>query len=895
MNLIQDLRDGQAGLTGALFSTYTFAPEYFEQMVRYHVADRGAGTTVVVFTDAETYQTTLEEEAVSIGNQYQLAPVTVPNRTYHPKLCYLAGEEYAVGYVGSVNLTQRGINSNRELLTKVRCTSGDVKALGDALASGGELDADEQATARKVSVLYGVHQFYAQLLEVSNGDRIGQVARSHVGDVLEAASWLAEIGSELSDYSQVNTTSSLVHNFETPLWPQVKAELDRREESFRQVDIAVPYYGQTLDVPERIMDVSDSVTLWLQRGSTSIDTDQLADLVDRPGLTLRVYDESRFVHGKWLRIETDTATYSLLGSQNASRSAMLESASRPKDGAGGTGNVEVSLLQRRGSTDAFDDIIGDTQFENIEEYTGELPSASFRDPGNPQAAPTDGTVLELDSVSFRPDLTESAGTLRIAARRRSILPADPDERCLEVAPDMSDEIVIPLRSIHAVESETAAHSVDDWRTAIYERPIHRSKWVDALSGSVTAQLRWSDERSAQRWVEYHAVEAGENARAAEDAGANAIITNLSRLLQGDQDEIEDALASLQSVVASLDALSGEPLYSVESGQLQTPLPTSEAPDSDDGSVTPTATHPSWSGSTNEEDAESLVESFLDGWAGEVSVHRDQLLQERDFTESMPPDPETVTNQNITVTQHLASRLGALNTVTPYLDALDTHLQRQSDVDVSLDAVVRDLPERYRSLYLERTTVGSGETFLDSQLWGFLDRAGRVATDEYCGTERFHMALHDSIGAAIVTAAVICESQLDCYDPLADESANWPLARQYLMTLPESAPPELDQPILEWGVAQVDAAMDPIEVTMTESGTKELWSLVADALQYESDLRSVVGRFYARVILLGTDTRGKWTDMEIPIEVLESMQMYADELGRSIPETTLSTWELSSTH
>lgn len=898
MNLIQELRDGNAGLTGALFSTYTFTSEYFERMILKNVVERGVGSTVVVFTDEETYRNTLGTDSANIGNSYQLAPVSVPNRTYHAKICYLTGTEHAIGYVGSSNLTQRGLNSNREMLTRIRCDKDEVDALRDtSFDSVDDLNESQQETVRSIALLRGIHQYYQRLLEVPNSKNIGRIAQSHTETALDDADWIADTDDLMIDPTQQESFNRVVHNIDTPLWEQLQAQITQRNESIKSVDIAVPYYGQTVDVPNRFVENSEAVTLWLQKDETRVDSNEIKNLLSDENVSIKLYEDSRFVHGKWFRVETDVATYSLMGSPNASQSALLKPASGGPNGTSATGNIEMALLQRRPGTKAFDDVLDEERFDIVSEHTTTIPDIDFPDPSKPESNQSPDTPVRLNSISFRPDVTESAGELTVSFERRSSLIDSPDQVFVCVNTETGDDVEIPLRSQDASQIEAEGKTDAEWENEVYERTIYQQEWVDQLSSGGTASILWGESESDHRWVQYDAVDSDKDqtTRTADDAGANAVVTNLSKLLLGDEETTEQALASLQGVLASLNALSGNPIQTQGPEIVTSPKPQPDETDDGQGdqtssSVTPTATHTTWQGSTSEEDAGSLVESFLDGWSGKVKDHREQLVASQEVEVGGDPT-KTITDHNIAVVKDLGRQLGALNTVTACLDVLNEYGNDRHRIADTFEEITRDLPNRYRDIYFDQTKVGGGGgSFLDSDLWGFLDYAQRICSDEYCQASRFTPVLHNSIGSAIIAASILCESQLDCYDPYTEDST-WPFAEQYVMSLGNPTPPNLQQSLLEWGQGQLQSALEPTKITIEKAENKKIQRHLTDDLQTESDMKESVAEFYARAVLLGAEETNAWTGISLSQETIDAMDEIADTTPRMVPDVAAKKWGL----
>ncbi len=100
----------------ALFTTYSLSLSFFEaHLLRTGLKMNGCGDIWVV-ADADGYSDSLaEKQATSVGQDYHLVPVALPEGVFHPKCTYLAGPDGDVLVVGSGNLTFGGYGRNVEV------------------------------------------------------------------------------------------------------------------------------------------------------------------------------------------------------------------------------------------------------------------------------------------------------------------------------------------------------------------------------------------------------------------------------------------------------------------------------------------------------------------------------------------------------------------------------------------------------------------------------------------------------------------------------------------------------------------------------------------------------------------------------------------------------------
>lgn len=112
VNLLESIQDLR-GLDLLAFTTYTFDPIFFDQILWPQIESRNAGAEVVVFVDAGRLEEAREEFTDRTGRDYLLIPVDAPG-DFHPKLILGLGEESGQLILGSHNLTLSGVTSNLE-------------------------------------------------------------------------------------------------------------------------------------------------------------------------------------------------------------------------------------------------------------------------------------------------------------------------------------------------------------------------------------------------------------------------------------------------------------------------------------------------------------------------------------------------------------------------------------------------------------------------------------------------------------------------------------------------------------------------------------------------------------------------------------------------------------
>jgi hypothetical protein len=229
MNVLGDLYGDQRQMAGAVLTTFPFTAPYFEDVVWRAFGRKGIEMPVVL-TDPETYASTLSADGgampTTVGRSYLLEPVVMEaGYRFHPKLFFFGSADRAYAYIGSANLTEQALTSNQEVVTRLEAAS------------------DDERDGPEASALRVCQSFLAQVIE-DYGDEIGRTATRGITSVLAATDWLADSGTG-------NPDIDVLHSLSEPILPQLETLLAERNETVAAVEIAAPYYGAGLRIPDR--------------------------------------------------------------------------------------------------------------------------------------------------------------------------------------------------------------------------------------------------------------------------------------------------------------------------------------------------------------------------------------------------------------------------------------------------------------------------------------------------------------------------------------------------------------------------------------------------------------------------------------------------------------------
>ncbi|MEQ1503198.1 MAG: hypothetical protein ABMB14_13255 [Myxococcota bacterium] len=251
------------------------------------------------------------------GTQYSVVPVAAPG-AFHPKLVLQVGERTGRMWLGSHNLTEAGLNHNREVTTVVGTRSDDQ--------------------GRRL-----VRQGWRAVRGWLPSGPIGEEA----ADAFERlAPWLDEVdeGGPMQLPTVLSSTPA------EPLWPRLRLLLPPE---VRRITVVGPFFDNRLAFLKALRDelAPAEIRVGLQRESATFPADRRHDLptgvkmVSASGL-LDTTRPAAYLHAKALMFEWDDRTVLVTGSANPSAPAFLGG-----DGA----NCEAVVVQElEGSNDPLD-------------------------------------------------------------------------------------------------------------------------------------------------------------------------------------------------------------------------------------------------------------------------------------------------------------------------------------------------------------------------------------------------------------------------------------------------------------------------------------------------------------------------------------------------------------
>lgn len=771
MKLLKRLFDDSRVIDGAILTSFPFTPDYFEATILRALRRKGVGTNTVALVDDRTYDRTLTEsgrlQPTGAGQEYYLAPVEAPaSGTFHPKIAVLAGEKRLHAFVGSANLTQQAYTSNQEIVTHLQYERGA-----------------EDPDPAVVQPLGDIRQYLLALLESQYGERIGHVPTEQTRAILDTCAWIeAEPAATPAD-----PALEFVHNLETPLLDQVLGRIDAAGESITDVSIAAPFYGGSTAIPATFTDRGIQTTLWLQDDRTQIEQAAVqAWTQSTDHAAVRIYESDRYVHGKLLVINTETASYCLSGSPNASRYALTATPAGSPDGDLDAGNHEAALLRREPTPGHFEYLFEEPPFDDpigsdLESFSP--GSTQYEEPSGRDEHTEDLTLLDIqyttETALGRPELT-----VRV--------------RAPPVVPDGTPTLQITTIS---PEHETCTLSLGPPQTSdaddhlVFTQRITSDSVRTALGEPARGVLQWNGHSSRPRWIDSESPDAtAEVEHAASNAGADAIPSNLPDYFLGDADRQTELYALFTGI------LSG-----IKTRAVGRPQSTEADEDPEAQERRRKLTIPTYTEDATVSDLAGRVESLYDQWLEDIRDRADDL-----------------TVAPVESIEAVETDLRAWNRTSALVRIIAAAARARGD---SPGAIPDGKPvATIRELYSQPNIRGENDAIMP---W-YCDRARRAATSA-SDSDPVYEALRDHFVPNIIVTAIIAETQIASTTREYVDYYDWHIEQVLVSCFPtQTLRPD---------------HLQPPRLSETLEAVSDVTSVVTQAIEHRGDLRRHAPRVF----------------------------------------------------
>lgn len=658
MKLQREFADLSSTYDGAIFSSFVFGSDHFEKTLLKILSGKSLAEEIVVCVDSGSYQETIENEEVHLqfaGKEYHLCPIRMPNGRFHPKVYFFASEDRVTAFVGSANLTGPAFDGNKEIVTKFEVQNAEeVELVGPELAALGD-----------------IHEFYSQLLDHPVAEAIGVTARQKVEHLLEVTNWVTERETE----SSTSESTAVLHNLEVPLLNQIESRLANKGEEIKQIDIIAPFYGNSVSVPESLTNEGIDTRVWLQQDRTQVDVAELEAWVrENENAEAVVYNTDRYVHGKILLIETDSAAYCLAGSPNASRAAMLESVNTNK----GYANIEVGVFRRSEQLDNFDYLRNDVAAHRIESGIEAFTPKSTSEYRPPEPDQTD--TVDLLSVDFTRSEVFEGGRLH-----GQVLAPNPANKTDELS--LSVNSVKDMEAISIKFSGAALSPNENSSSDLYtfSRRVNDKDLLAHLSHPAQVHPTWNGTDGGSRWL---SIESRDVDREVESAATNDGVDSVWRTVKDiflDDGEIRDGrLDFLGSLAVELDK--GEQGHNGDADDGVGQANGDENDENDE--LTEGISLPPYDGPTSSTNPAKQFKGFFETWNEQVRTLRNLLFSDDADNEE--------------ILRLTGERLAEFNRTITWLAVARQELKIK---DEEIDEFPTELPEQYMSILYSRTEPG----------------------------------------------------------------------------------------------------------------------------------------------------------------------------------------------
>lgn len=663
MSLLEWLASDQRVMEGTILTTFPFSPRFFERSVLPALRSKRRNIRTAVLVDESQYEDSIAPDnstgalgqttGTALGQAYHVSPIRPPtNRTFHPKVHLLTGQNRVQVMVGSGNLTHPGLTTNQEIATRF------------TLPADPNEDETGATRAMKARLYCDLEEYFHTLLDSEFSRTVDSATRQTINHTLEAGAWVHDIDTGQSD--SAGDATHLFHSITQPILDQAIAVIDDRGEELQSVDIIAPFYGTSMRVPEYFTAREVETTLWLQGARTQLDSDAFAMWLQQDGTAAYEYDSHRYVHGKLLVLRTETAAYCLSGSPNASQAALLSSAANG-------GNIETALLRRKPTPDGFVYLFEADPFVTAAPTTAEAfdPADLGSMFNSPESAIAGGAdpVVSLSNVSYHRYGSFDGGTVKLSGdvspELKSALEAG--EGTLQIG--ARGETPTETYDLSAVDLEWAQTNgqksqAETQRLAFEYSSRHVEQEANSpFNSTCVVRLAIGDTTSNPRWLQVYTPDSGAaTAEEISESGTTAVPEQVFGLYLSPDEDRETIQASLSALLQALSDRSEEDNTDQQSEQRDQ---TTSGPR---GGLRLTP----WTTGTTQ-DPTDLLATCLENWQEELRTYVVQTSQSEPC---------------VTAVSH---RLRAINSVSLQLLILDTAV---SNATVPKQTVINCLHDVY---------------------------------------------------------------------------------------------------------------------------------------------------------------------------------------------------------
>jgi len=489
MNPLSHYAEDRRKMRGVISTTFTFNVNFYENVILKELKKKGIVKKNVVLLDSSQYNQTFNDGGInqvsSAGVDYYLEPISVNGqKVFHPKIYFFAGERRIYAFIGSANLTQKGFTDNGELWMSFLYEKNK-----------------EESDEKQLVVLQKIRDFLINLLESKFAKSVSAISQDVIfKEILDSCKWMDEI-----ELEQVDPKTDFLHNLDNSILSQVFELVDG---SIQKVVIIAPYFGETTQVLTQISSYGNhEIELYLQQDKSQISSKNLNTWLDENDLAkLNIFDNSRFIHGKFILIKTEDKSFCLIGSPNPSLSGMLKSS---KNG----GNIETGILRKEEDPDYFDYLIDNQIVDNIvSNDAGDFnpsPESLIED------AVTEAENFELDllDASYNRKTSFTGGELRLTISNITYF----DGKVMIKGKDESFKLALKNGEKEPVEK------YDD--TFKIKFNITSDEQQNILFNSSQIWVETNGLKSNRRWIAYKSPKSEEIVEEGVESGATANVPN----------------------------------------------------------------------------------------------------------------------------------------------------------------------------------------------------------------------------------------------------------------------------------------------------------------------------------------------------------------------------------